>query len=659
MTGKKSFCITHPFVAKDWDFEKNTGIDINTIGSRDSIKVWWTCIKKHSYSVSPHTRIRTNGCKYCRKETAETKNLLEKRLRSGNSKRFSDVASEEIISQWVIDLNKFKPDEVTSHSKIKITWKCERGHMWQGTPSSRIRGRGCPECFKENKSDLILKAKLRSAGQSVFEKYPHLRNEWDFEKNKRDPDDLTPSSNYKVFWKCKFNHSWEATIYNRTGNGSGCPQCSGSGTSKIEIYILCELRKIFETVFWRKKIDSYEVDIFIPEYSIGIEIDGEYWHRNKLEKDRNKSKYLKSKGIKLIRVRSDYLTEVDDHLILVTGSFNIEYFQKLSNDIAEYLKTFIDSEKLVAYCKNKQQLAKIEYQEMIARLPAPPDSESLAAVFPKVAIEWDYKKNHPLTPELFTAKSDQKFWWICNNNHSWQATIKNRTHRGSNCPDCYNLIRSDIYNSRHSSRLGTVAEKYSVVMPFWDYENNKGQDPLKLSASVSNTYSWRCVQNHTFKRTLKNMIKNQTCNKCQSILYTHPDIAKEFDIDRNSNVDILDISHGSAIPLWWTCSNRHAWKASVVGRVRENKKCNICQSLGFRFPHLLNEWDYEKNIDLDPFLVHAGTKQKAWWKCGLGHEWYASVVERTGMHKSNCPFCGRKIAAESTRVAKLRKSGRL
>jgi hypothetical protein len=243
MTIKKSILTSHPLIACDWDNEKNKEIDISEIGSRDSIQVWWTCIKGHSYLVSPHTRIRTSGCKYCRKESAETKNLLEKRLLSGHSKRFSDVASEEIISQWVTDLNKYKPNEVTSHSKIKITWKCEKGHMWQGTPSSRIRGNGCPECYKENRTDILLKAKLKSSGQSLFEKYPYLESEWDFEKNTKNPNDLTPHSSYKVFWKCKFNHSWEATIYNRTGNGSGCPECSGSGTSKIEIYILCELRK--------------------------------------------------------------------------------------------------------------------------------------------------------------------------------------------------------------------------------------------------------------------------------------------------------------------------------------------------------------------------------------------------------------------------------
>ncbi len=656
MTIKKSILISHPLIANDWDNEKNKEIDINTISSRDSIQVWWTCVKGHSYFVSPFTRIRTNGCKYCSKESAGTKNLLEKRLLSGNSKRFSDVASEEIISQWVKDLNKYEPNEVTSHSKIKITWKCDKGHIWQGTPSSRITGRGCPECYKENRTDILLKGLLKRAGQSLFEKYPYLESEWDFEKNIRNPSDLTPNSNYKVFWKCKFNHSWEATISNRTGNGSSCPECSGSGTSKIEIYILCELRKLFKTVNWRKKIDSFEVDIFMPEYSIGIEIDGEYWHRNKLEKDLKKSIYLKSKGIKLIRVRSDYLTGTDDHIILMNGSFNIDQFQNITTEIIEYLKTYINSDELINYCKNNQQLARIEYQEMIARLPAPPESESLAAVFPNVAGEWDYKKNYPLTPDLFTPKSDQKFWWSCLHNHSWQASIKNRTLRGSNCPDCSAKNQSESLKQIHINRLGSIQEKYPEILPFWDFDNNT-ESPDKLSANPSISFFWKCDQNHIFKRTLINMVIDQTCNKCNSILYTHPEIAKEFDQFKNNDIDILDITKGSGIRLIWKCSNGHFWKSSVVSRLHDNKKCNTCMSLGFRFPNLLNEWNYDKNSNLDPFQIHAGTKQKAWWKCELGHEWCASIGDRTGKNKSNCPSCGRKISAEKTRLAKLRKSG--
>jgi hypothetical protein len=659
ITKKKSILTTHPLIAKDWDAKKNIDISIKNVAITDKLSVWWKCANKHSYAVSPYTRLRTNGCKFCNKENNERKNLLEIRLLSGNSKRFTDVASEEMISQWALDLNDLKPHEVTSHSKLKIKWKCEIGHVWEATPSSRIRGAGCPECYKLNRVEILLKAKLKIAGRSLIDAYPHLKDEWDFSKNHLNPYEITPNSNYKAFWKCKFNHSWEANIYNRTGNGSGCPECSGGGTSKIEIYILCELRKIFSTVHWRKKIESYEIDIFIPEHSIGIEVDGEYWHKDKHDQDRKKSNFLRSKGIDMIRIRSDHLTEIEDHVIIIRGKSNTDDFQNITNRVVKYLQSKVDCEKLSEYYLNSKQLAAKEYQEMISRLPAPPIGESFLSVYPDVAVEWDYVKNSPLTPDLFTPKSDQKFWWICSAHHSWQATIKNRTLRGSNCPDCSNRRRSKDTINRHRLRLGSIAEKFPELISFWDQRNNEDANPKNVTAILTNSYSWTCNRKHTFTRQLQAMVKDQSCKLCESIKETHSEMLSEWDYSKNIGIDPIEITQGSDKPLWWICKNGHSWSAAAVRRIRENKKCKTCSSLGFSFPELLNEWNFEKNSEIDPMVVHSGTRTKVFWKCKYGHEWQSSIQNRTGEKKSNCPVCGRRNAAEKTRIIRLKKTGSL
>ena len=656
---KKSILITHPLIARDWDVEKNINLSIENVAPTDKLNVWWTCVNGHSYAVSPYTRLRTNGCKSCNKEKNTRKNLLEIRLLSGNSKRFTDVATKKTISQWSNNLNELKAHEVSSHSKVKIKWQCEKGHIWEATPSSRIRGSGCPECYKSYRVDLLLKAKLKIAGRSLLDEYPKLIDEWDFSKNKKNPNELTPNSNYKVFWKCRFNHSWEASIYNRTGNGSGCPECSGSGTSKIEIYILCELRKIFTKVDWRKKIDSFEIDIFVPEYSFGIEIDGEYWHRNKKEKDQKKSNYLNSKGIDIIRIRANELPNVNDHIIIATGFSNIDDFQNITNKLIDYLKGKIESNKLVNYWLNKKQLAVKDYQEMISRLPAPPVGESFLAVYPDIAHEWDYVKNSPLTPDLFTPKSDQKFWWVCSVNHSWQATIKNRTLKGSNCPDCYGERRSEDSKRNHFNRLGSIAEKYPKLIAFWDHKNNEIRNTNEVTAVLTNSYSWICHRQHTFTKLLKTMVKDQICRYCYSIRETHPELLSEWDFNKNYGIEPLEISQGSNKSIWWKCEHGHSWNASLVNRLQDNKRCNVCLSLGFRFPSLLKEWNFEKNTDIDPMIIHAGSKTKVWWKCLLDHHWEGSIENRTGVKKSICPICARKNAAEKTRLIKLSKSGNL
>ena len=55
----------------------------------------------------------------------------------------------------------------------------------------------------------------------------------------------------------------------------------------------------------------------------------------------------------------------------------------------------------------------------------------------KLSKQWNHKKNYPLTPEMFEPKSGKTVWWICKNNHEWEASIDKRSN-GRNCPYCTN-----------------------------------------------------------------------------------------------------------------------------------------------------------------------------------------------------------------------------
>lgn len=126
--------------------------------------------------------------------------------------------------------------------------------------------------------------------------HPELLAEWDYERNSLDPRLLTPRSNARVHWVCKMGHRWEATIDNRSGNRSGCPQCVPQ-SSRLELFLLAEMRTIFSDVAWRKKIDGRECDIFIPELRLGIEVDGGYWHADKAEQDNAKTAAMAKAGV--------------------------------------------------------------------------------------------------------------------------------------------------------------------------------------------------------------------------------------------------------------------------------------------------------------------------------------------------------------------------
>jgi len=63
-------------------------------------------------------------------------------------------------------------------------------------------------------------------------------------------------------------------------------------------------------------------------------------------------------------------------------------------------------------------------------------SESLAAHFPWLAVEWHPTRNE-LRPDQVTRASGREIIWRCEHGHEWMAVIYARTLSKSGCPTCY------------------------------------------------------------------------------------------------------------------------------------------------------------------------------------------------------------------------------
>ena len=85
-------------------------------------------------------------------------------------------------------------------------------------------------------------------------------------------------------------------------------------------------------------------------------------------------------------------------------------------------------------------LIKFVHQKGLFILP------SLLKSHPKIAEEWDYDANAPLTPDQVTSGSGKRVWWICKRgvDHKWITAISNRQRTG--CPFCSNR-RVSVTNS--------------------------------------------------------------------------------------------------------------------------------------------------------------------------------------------------------------------
>lgn len=642
-----------PDLLKDIDSELNPDLDLSTLTINSRHPIWWRCEKNHVYRVSIFSRIRSHGCKECNK-VEKWAQIIKRNQQSGKWPRLIDKSPQEIIDLWDKELNKTPIEEVSAGSRTKYKWKCGKGHVWEASPRSLIIGTRCPECARNGIAERIRAASVKRSG-NLYDGRPDLRDQWD-PVNELDMREVSVGSNTRVKWICKYGHKWEATIANRTGRGSGCPYCINQ-TSKLEIYLLVQLRSALKNVGWREKIDGKEVDILLKEERIGIEVDGEYWHRNKLDADSAKERHLKSSyDLTIIRVRPVELPTIGLHSVPYDRK---DSYQSICIRLFEHLQIILSNHVGIRdYISLGIENNLDDYREMISRLPAPVEGASLSDLHQDLAEEWDYDRNKPLTPDLFSPFSDQKVFWKCPNGHAYAATIKNRANRGSGCPSCYREALPDAANSRALFKIGSIESNNPELVLYWDREGNNNLQPNEVPNNINRTFSWRCENGHIFSRQLKTMKSNTDCPVCSSILFTNSELISEWDFEKNVGIAPEQIQAGSGKKFWWKCKNGHSWECGVNARTRDGKECPVCRSIGFLYPNLLKEWDYQRNTSIDPFNLSWGSSMKVWWLCENNHSWETSVSHRTG-RGSGCPVCARSNRAETVRLSKLKKSGSL
>lgn len=132
-----------------------------------------------------------------------------------------ETGRDELLSQWDEHLNgPLTAADITYGSKRKVWWRCAKGHEWQASAGSRtIKDTGCPVCAGK---------RVCPGENDLASLFPKFAVQWHREKNGAlRPEQVTPNSNRRVWWRCSLGHEWQAVVAARTSNGSGCPYCAG------------------------------------------------------------------------------------------------------------------------------------------------------------------------------------------------------------------------------------------------------------------------------------------------------------------------------------------------------------------------------------------------------------------------------------------------
>lgn len=567
----------------------------------------------------------------------KSRNLLAMRRIPPERSLFSRFPA--VAAEWNWERNgSLTPKEITAFNDRKVWWRCDSGHEWNARIANRARGSGCPYCA----------GKRASPERNLASEFPELATEWHPTKNgTATPELATPFSGAKRWWKCSHGHEWKATIASRS-SGRSCPYC-WKHSSRPELRVLAELETIFDSVLRRRRIAGTEVDLLIQKYSIGIEYDGSYWHRDLEERDRKKNKTLSQVGIRLLRVREEPLPMLSD---LDIGCGKRAFLKRDMDELFRRISQFCDTpdlKKIDAYIAKRRFQNPEVYKQYVSTIRNPIPEDSLETRHPNVAEEWDYTKNAPLLPEHFSRGSQEKVWWRCPKGHSWQTPILTRTINGSGCPYCAGNLATEKTN---------LMTKVPRIASEWDYEKNSPIQPDEVTPYSNRNVWWKCSRGHSWQSRIASRVRSYAkCPYCsgriasnlRSFATEHPELADQWHPTKNGELRPTEVTPASGRMAWWQCGQGHEWKASVNAR-HKGRGCPYCSgrkvsrenNLAIRFPTIATEWDIEKNDPLRPNQFTYGSKRKVWWKCCNGHSWIASINSRTNKaHMRGCPSCAR------------------
>ncbi len=273
---------------------------------------------------------------------------------------------------------------------------------------------------------------------------------------------------------------------------------------------------------------------------------------------------------------------------------------------------------------------------------------------PKLFGEWDFTKNTELDPYKTTQGSPRKAFWKCSKGHSWVARVNSRLV--SDCPICVGKgVLKEI------NTLWSRAD----IQKFWDVKKIQLFDPVKTSQSTSQKIWCHCPD--CGKEWEQKASQKATCKNCDertlflqsSLSVLFPKIADEWDIEKNFPLTPQAIFARSKDKVWWKCTQGHTYQSSIRQRTVMKSNCPVClgkkfdgiNSFASEFPKLLKEWDYEKNIALNPEKLLPQSHRRVHWVCSKNHQWVMAINRRIATTDSGCPYCSLRSADAENNLA--------
>ena len=137
----------------------------------------------------------------------------------------------------------------------------------------------------------------------------------------------------------------------------------------------------------------------------------------------------------------------------------------------------------------------------------------------QLMLEWDWYSNNEigLDPSVLTHGSNKKAWWTCKSGHKWQASICTRTS-GHGCPKCAKIY---LGNKNATPNVGeSLNDLFPEIAKEWNYNKNK-ELPTQVCAKSNKKVWWTCsVCGHEWESIISDRVSHRGCPICSRTMRT-------------------------------------------------------------------------------------------------------------------------------------------
>ena len=471
------------FLISQWHPSKNGKLLPRHVSGGSGRKVWWQCSRGHSWRASVASRSNGTGCPVCNSGASEsekevretvktlTKNRVLHNVRGGflggleldvyvpdvalgiefngeywhdetvfthvavshnRKKEACDEAGVRLVVVWENDWKNNRDDVVSQLRHVLSGGDIPKSMTYESRRVGKVMARGSTQ---QPSTRGAKRPQNRPRGRSVVEYNPDVARQWHPEKNgDLTPRDVTYGTNRKAWWVCAEGHEWRASIRTRTVRGHGCPHCRRRPGKPL--------------------IDDDRFEMWDHDKNHGTNPGtlttgsckeawwkcpgGHEWREKIAYVTRRRNACPECK--KTRPNRNLVVSNPKNPLSKTHPNVAIQWHTRKNGGLNPSNVTAGSKRRVWWMCSKCGREWQAEIRQRVksphcARCTPIRGVTKGDPISRHLVEQWHPTKNEWLRPDMVTAGSGKRVWWICGCGNVWATTVANRTN-GSGCPKC-------------------------------------------------------------------------------------------------------------------------------------------------------------------------------------------------------------------------------